>query len=167
MKVSTYFAIFSTREVYVSLLFEMLRAVVWRKLKGCCSVGRRSEGPREGGAFPMVFQGLAYLPPSVLVFGLSVRVWMRLCSLVSLYVPEQCFCVLNCSSTAEDSTVLSLSPSSTALSPPSITFLSSPLSFCLPPYFSFQQDEDYWVRKNFKWFIRTLCVILKVNPEDS
>lgn len=138
MKVSTYFAIFSTREVYVSLLFKMLRAVVWRKLKGCCSVGRRSEGPREAWGLLHGLPGTsAYLPPSVLVFGLSVRVWMRLCSLVSLYVQEQCFCVLNCSSHAEDSTVLSLSPSSTAVSPPSITFLSSPLSFSLsfPKFF--------------------------------
>lgn len=135
--------LFSTREVSIHEPFiwdAEVVAVVWKRSEDLIR-GRGLLSPSSSRDFA------PSLPLSA-VFRLSVRPWAQGLWRVRAWV-------LTCS--------ISAAP------PPSVTFFlhpSSPLPFCLFPYFSFQQDEDYWVRKIFfKWFNKTLCIILKVNLE--
>lgn len=135
-----------------------------KRTKGCCSCLKEIRGSHKSQrAFPHGLQGTLHLPlPSVLVFRLSVRSWTQALWPVGAWV-------LTCSITVDSPAVLPLSLFGCC--PSSICHLSS--SFFPAPVLSvfshiFQQDEDYWVRKFFfKWFNKTLCIILKVNPEFS
>lgn len=149
----------------MSLLFEMLRAVGWRELKVVAVVWKRSEGLiRVRGPFPMFFKGLCTFP-SPQCWSLDC-LWGRGRRLSGLLEP-------GCWPVASPWTALQRcpSPSSVAAPPPSVTFLhpSSLLPFFLSfPIFFFSTRWRLLGKKNFfKWFNKTLCIILKVNPEFS
>lgn len=117
-----------------------------KRTKGRCSCLKEIRGSHKSQrAFPHGLQGTLHLPlPSVLVFRLSVRPWTQALWPVRAWV-------LTCSITMDSPAALPLSlfgrcPSS--LCHLSSSFFPAPI-LCLFPYFSFQQDEDYWVRKNF------------------
>lgn len=146
--------LFSTRKVSIHKPFEVLRTVGWRKLKGCGCARRWSEGLSEAQGLPSLSAGLYFC-----LWGPGCRLWpvepgclQELCGFV-------CWTVAS----LENATVVS--PTYTAALW-SITFLSSPSFFPSPVllYFSFQQDEDHWVRKKNEVIYHNIMYNFKSKP---
>lgn len=136
-----------------------------KRTKGRCSCLKEIWGSHKSQrTFPHVLQGTLHLPlPSVLVFRLSVRPWTQALWPVRAWV-------LTCSITVDSPAALPLSlfgccPSSICHLSSSSSLLPFFLSF---PIFFFSTRWRLLGKKNFfKWSNKTLCIILKVNPEFS